>query len=153
MGQYFKAANLDKKEVICPWCIGGGAKLWEWSANPQGAIFTLLLRKSSGGGGGDYGSKPTQILAIEDDAAALAKAVSEGVAREGRPMLLPEDSVVGRWAEDRVVLVGDYDESKLWNELKTYDNISESVVGTWNDFIELKEMQLEYRSDCTCSQE
>ena len=28
MGQYFKAANLDKKEVVCPWCMSGGAKLW-----------------------------------------------------------------------------------------------------------------------------
>ncbi|MDB5392139.1 MAG: hypothetical protein JWM11_7785 [Planctomycetaceae bacterium] len=46
MGQYFAAVNTDKKEFVCPWCIGGGAKLWEWAANPTGAIFTLLLRKS-----------------------------------------------------------------------------------------------------------
>ena len=24
-GQYFKAVNEDKKEVVCPWCLGGGA--------------------------------------------------------------------------------------------------------------------------------
>lgn len=54
MGQYFKAVNTDKKEYVCPWCIGGGAKLCEWAANSQGAIFTLLLRKSDEGGGGDF---------------------------------------------------------------------------------------------------
>ena len=150
MGQYFKAANLDKKEVVCPWCMSGGAKLWEWAANPQGAIFTLLLRRSSGGGGGDYGSPPTQILSIEDDPKALAKAVTEGVSREGRPVLLPEDSIVGRWAGDRVVLIGDYDESQLWDELDAYRNISQQVVETWNDFIELEEMQVKHRLDCTC---
>ena len=54
MGQYFRAVNTDKHEYVCPWCIGGGAKLWEWAANTQGAIFTLLLRKSDEGGGGDF---------------------------------------------------------------------------------------------------
>jgi len=54
MGQYFKAVNLKKREYVCPWCIGGLAKLYEWSANPQGAIFPLLLRRSTQAGGGDY---------------------------------------------------------------------------------------------------
>ena len=61
------------------------------------------------------------------------------------------DSIVGRWAGDRVVLVGDYDESKLWDELPTYRNISKEVVETWNRFIELDDMQLEYRPGCSCS--
>jgi hypothetical protein len=50
MGQYFRPANVDKKEYVCPRCIGGFAKLYEWAANPQGAIFTMLLRKSSASG-------------------------------------------------------------------------------------------------------
>ena len=61
MGQYFKAVNTDKQEYVCPWCIEGTAKLWEWAANTQGSIFTLLLRKSDQGGGGDcptYDSSP-----------------------------------------------------------------------------------------------
>ena len=53
IGQYFRAVNKTKKEVVCPWCVGGGAKLWEWAANPIGALFVLLLRRSSGSGGGD----------------------------------------------------------------------------------------------------
>lgn len=47
MGQYYKAVNTKKQEYVCPWCICGGAKLWEWAANTQGSIFTLLLQKSS----------------------------------------------------------------------------------------------------------
>ncbi len=52
MVQYFKAVNLDKREVclsVVPtrWCLRGGAKLWEWAASPYGIVFTLLLRKSS----------------------------------------------------------------------------------------------------------
>ena len=53
MGQYFTLANLDKKEYVCPWCLGGGAKLWEWAANANGSVLTILLRKSDEGGGGD----------------------------------------------------------------------------------------------------
>ena len=90
MGQYFKAVNLKKREYVCPWCLGGVAKLWEWSANPWGAVFPLLLRKSTEGGGGDYHG-PT----YETDKTVIA----------------------GRWAGDPVVLVGDYDDSKLWDKL------------------------------------
>lgn len=49
MGQYFKLVNLDMQEVVCPWSLGGDAKLWEWAANTQGAVLTLLLRKSDEG--------------------------------------------------------------------------------------------------------
>ena len=81
MGQYFKPVNLDKREYVCPWCIGGLAKLWEWAANPWGAIFVMLLRKSSGGGGGDYGAGPTQVISLDDnsDANTLAEIVQAGV--------------------------------------------------------------------------
>lgn len=156
MGQYFKAANLDKKEVVCPWCIGGGAKLWEWAANTQGAIFTLLLRKSSQTGGGDYRDPIPQserILAIDsadDPARTLQDAIGLAVAAEGMPANIPADSIVGRWAGDRVVLIGDYDESELWKELPTYRNISKELVESWNRFIEMDDLQLEYRSDCSC---
>ena len=131
MGQYFKAVNLDKREVVCPWCMGGGAKLWEWAANTQGSIFTLLLRKSDEGGGGDfYGYR-------------------KGCG-EGGPIHCPVSPIAGRWAGDRVCLVGDYDSSKLWDELPAFHNITKEVVETWNDFIEIPEMKLTFRSDCSC---
>lgn len=159
MGQYFKAVNLDKKEVVCPWCIGGGAKLWEWAANSYGAIFTLLLRRSSQTGGGDYRDPIPQserIATLDSDDPEHAKqsiqdAIGLAVAAEGMPINISADSIVGRWAGDRVVLIGDYDESELWKELPTYRNISKELVESWNEFIELDDRQLEYRPDCSCS--
>ncbi len=147
MGQYFKAANLDKKQVVCPWCLGGGAKLWEWAANPQRAIFTVLLRKSLAGGGGDYYGYHTQEVDIgrypEGTAsAAMLHKLGAIVSMEGRPVSAPPESIAGSWAGDQVVLVGDYDESKLWDQLPSYRNISRELVETWNHFIELDEMKL-----------
>ncbi len=76
MGQYFKAVNLDKREVVCLWCLDGGAKLWEWAANPQGSIFTLLLRKSTGSGGGDYyGYRTVEIPADKVGRDGVAQAL------------------------------------------------------------------------------
>ena len=160
MGQYFKAANIDKKEVVCPWCMGGGAKLWEWAANSYGAIFTLLLRKSSQTGGGVYrdpiprSKRMITVSSCDDPEKAqisFQDAIGLAVAAEGMPVDLPSESIVGRWAGDRVVLIGDYDESELWQELDTFQNISKEVVETWNKFIECDDMQLQYRSDCSCS--
>ena len=132
MGQYFKLVNLDKREVICPWCLDGGAKLWEWAANTKGSVLTLLLRKSDEGGGGDY--------------YGYHKGCDEGGAIQ-----CPLSPIAGRWAGDRIALVGDYDSSNLWKELPTFRNISRQVVEEWNAFIELPDRQLQYRDDCSCS--
>ena len=129
MGQYFSLVNLDKHEYVCPWCMGSGAKLWEWAANTSGAVATILLRKSDEGGGGDY------------------YGYSRGNT-EGGPIVPPLSFIVGRWAGDRIALVGDYDSSKLWKELPKWRNISKEVVETWNDFIGLPEKKLDYRSAC-----
>lgn len=129
MGQYFTLVNLDKKEYVCPWCIGGVAKLWEWAANNWGAVVTILIRKSDSGGGGDF------------------YGYSSG-SGEGGPVNPPLSFIVGRWAGDRIALVGDYDSSKLWDELPKFRNISKEVVETWNDFIELPDKKLKFNPDC-----
>ena len=150
MGQYFKAVNLDKREVVCPWCLGGGAKLWEWAVNPQGAIFTLLLRKSSATGGGDYGGPEPQTVEVSEIGEGnLAELIAKSVVREGLQMPIPSSSVVGRWAGDRIALVGDYDESGLCNELDSYTNITEQLIVEWNRFVDFKDAELEYRP-CSC---
>ena len=131
MGQYFKAVNLDKHEVVCPWCMNGGAKLWEWAANTQGSIFTLLLRKSDEGGGGDY------------------YGYHKGC-DEGGPIRCQVNAIAGRWAGDRVCLVGDYDSSKLWEELPKFRNITKELVETWNAFIDLPDRKLSFRPNCGC---
>ena len=63
----------------------------------------------------------------------------------------PLSPIAGRWAGDRIALVGDYDSSSLWNELPAFRNITRQVVEEWNAFIELPDRQLEYRGDCSCS--
>ncbi|MBD3337847.1 MAG: hypothetical protein GF353_01975 [Candidatus Lokiarchaeota archaeon] len=113
MGQYFRPINLDKKEYVCPWEIGGVAKLWEWCANCYAGIFPFLMRKSNESGGGD----------IHKDYATA-----------------------GRWAEDRIALVGDYDESNLWNIAENeYEDISEQLVKDYNDFIGDDGLKLTYK--------
>ncbi len=107
MGQYYIAVNKKKREYICPWCLGGVAKLWEWAVNPQAAIFPALLAKTDEGGGGDpdWGDPKVQ-------------------------------AVFGRWAGDPVVLVGDYDSSKLFDKAReSYANISQEVGETVSQFL------------------
>lgn len=154
MGQYFKAINTSKKEVVCPWCLGGVAKLWEWAANPWGAVFTLLLRKSSGSGGGDYmGPTPQTLDATAMSSDEIAETIARGVLKEGVPSGIPSDSVVGRWAGDEVYLIGDYDESGLYEESRKYRNISRELVDVWNDFIDIDTMKLRFNRDCSCQKQ
>ena len=119
MGQYFKAVNTNKQEYVCPWCIGGGAKLWEWAANTQGSIFTLLLRKSSATGGGDFGGPAQQLIEL-NDTTSFSDVLAKAVAQEGEEISTPPESIVGRWAGDPVFLVGDYDDSGLYELSKSY---------------------------------
>lgn len=89
MGQYYKLANIDKREYVHPHELGDGLKLREQvGSGPFGiADAALVLQACSGGdGGGDYHAAP-----------------------KTRKVALIE-AVVGRWAGDRVVLIGDYAE-------------------------------------------
>ena len=58
--------------------------------------------------------------------------------------------VVGRWAGERVALVGDYDSSGLFEKSREFRNITEELVKVWNSFIELPEMKLTYHAGCSC---
>jgi hypothetical protein len=152
MGQYFRAVNKTKKEVVCPWCIGGGAKLWEWAASPIGALFVLLLRRSSGCGGGDYYGYRPQVINVDGESSnGFADTLARVALIEGAPAPQDPDSVVGRWAGDEVYLVGDYDSSQLYEESHGYRNISRQLVETWNSFIDLEDRKLTYE-ECGCGQ-
>ena len=53
----------------------------------------------------------------------------------------------GRWAGERVVLIGDYDESRLWDNLKNeYEDISQQLVEDYNDFIGTEDSKLKYKN-------
>lgn len=84
MGQYWIPVNIDKKEFIDPHRLGTGLKLWEQIANHPGtgaALLILLANMPDPRGGGDF---DTGYPAAEE--------------------------AIGRWAGDRVILVGDYAE-------------------------------------------
>jgi hypothetical protein len=104
MGQYFKLVNVDKKEVVDPWALGGTAKFWEWIANPHGRVLLWLLRQSSEGGGGDIDERD-------------------------------EYTTLGRWAGDRVTLVGDYDASGLYQASKTKDEHGDAIF--FSDYVDI----------------
>ncbi|MCA9062830.1 MAG: hypothetical protein KDA96_07220 [Planctomycetaceae bacterium] len=151
MGQYFKPVNVTKQEYICPWCIGAGAKLWEWAANPCGAIFVLLLRRSSQTGGGDFGSTKPLFIEVANDG-ECSDVIAQVLQREGADAVADASQIVGRWAGDEIYLVGDYDESgDLYRRAKSWRNISESVVEAWNGFIEIPELKLRFEY-CGCGE-
>ena len=107
--------NCTKREYFTSWEIGGGAKLYEWCANHEVGVLAYLLRKSDEGGGGDVKDFPSLTFA-------------------------------GRWAGDEVYLVGDYDSSGLYEIAKSrYQNIAQSLVAEYNQFMDFEEKQLRYR--------
>lgn len=85
MGQYHQLINYTKKEVVNPHKLGDGLKLWEWSDFGMLRAIQALLAVSNGRGGGD----------LTDDT-------------EVPPMGI--NKLVGRWAGDKIAIVGDYAE-------------------------------------------
>ena len=84
MGQYYKIANIDKKQFINPHTFGDGVKLMELACSGNGTLTALavLLASSNGKGGGD--------LHMDERS--------------------PWFGVPGSWAGDRIVVAGDYDD-------------------------------------------
>ena len=112
MGQYYVIANIDKKEYINPSILGSGIKLMEFGMDGQSAMtgLAVLLASSNGQGGGD--------LRIQSNS--------------------PFIHIPGRWAGDRIVVAGDYDDVPTSPGYKVYDRcrhveplqeLAESVAG------------------------
>lgn len=88
MGQYWYPVNLDKREFVRPHALGVGLKLWEQLANHPGtggALLVLCAAMPEPRGGGDF------HFEAKDGG-------YEEIARR----------TIGRWAGDRIALVGDY---------------------------------------------
>lgn len=54
-------------------------------------------------------------------------------------------AVRGRWAGDRVVLVGDYDKSGIYQDIKEengWTDVSESTLDAFNDFIGMEDRKI-----------
>jgi hypothetical protein len=115
MGQYWKVVNLDKKEYVNPHILGTGLKLWEQLANHPGtgaALVILCAAMPEARGGGDF-DLDQNWHGPEREAAMKAKEI-DGCT----PGPMPEEYMgiakrtIGRWAGDRVVLIGDYTEDE-----------------------------------------
>jgi hypothetical protein len=108
MGQYWKVVNLDKKEYLDPHKLGAGLKLWEQLANYPGtgtALIVLCAAMPEARGGGD--------LDLEDNWHGPERTFPEYNTSPARmPDAYPEIAArtIGRWAGDRIALVGDYAE-------------------------------------------
>lgn len=81
MGQYHLLVNVDKREYVDPRSLGLGVKQWEHSSHPKFPTYGSLA-----------------------DAMYILTTTSS--ARGGGDM--PGTEVSGRWAGDRVMVVGDY---------------------------------------------
>lgn len=112
MGQYHMVVNLDKREFVSPHKLGCGLKLWEQLANGEiggtsGALL-VLLACSNGRGGGDLDTGenwhgPERVIMADVGPAPPLGA-------DGRSYADIAASMIGRWAGDRIAVVGDYAE-------------------------------------------
>ena len=95
MGQYWRIVNLSKREYLDPHALGSGEKAWEQLANqmPSKALYILTLAQPEMRGGGDLDLDLDSNWQGLGDYPDLAHAV------------------IGRWAGDRIAVVGDYAES------------------------------------------
>lgn len=73
MGQYYKVANLDKKEILHPHKFGDGLKLLEFGDSSGGTMTALavLLSVGNGRGGGDLRSSNPIIGSWAGDRIAI----------------------------------------------------------------------------------
>jgi hypothetical protein len=109
MGQYWIPVNLDKKEFIHPHKLATGLKLWEQVANFPGtpcAVFILTAAYYQKRGGGDldldenWHGRERDYKTHGTTAAPFNKEDYPKIAK----------SIIGRWAGDRIAIVGDYAE-------------------------------------------
>lgn len=111
MGQYHYVCNLDKREYLHPHRFGDGLKMMEFGSSGAGTLagLTILLACSHNRGGGDL--HPT------DEAKA--------------------GKILGRWAGDAVVIIGDYAEDDDFEGFvasdPTHNPWAEDEDGDWRD--------------------
>ena len=118
MGQYFRIVNLDKREYIKP----DSNKLWELCANNEARLLAWLLAKGP------------------QDGTTLAKTSEEA----SKPIGQGRFKTPGRWAGDRILVVGEYDESGLYHKVEKngYREISAEVIPELNEFLGIEKLKV-----------
>lgn len=108
MGQYWYPVNLTKREFVNPHKLATGLKLWEQLANHPGtgaALIVLCAAMPEPRGGGDFD--------MDENWHGPERTIPPHNLTPG-PM--PEDyeaiakRTIGRWAGDKIALIGDYAE-------------------------------------------
>ncbi len=102
MAQYYKLVNVDRQEYVCAKCLGLEGRLREWVLNPHGALLILLMRKSDKTGGGDVTTEQVVLDPFKHKLEDVAEMWARCYSREGVALYLPEDSVIGLWANQSV---------------------------------------------------
>lgn len=124
MGQYHYICNLDKREYLHPHDFGDGLKLMEFGQGSHGAMLglALLLAASNGPrgrGGGDW------------------HPWDGGPGYKGREAPMPDNAnelartIPGRWAADRIAIIGDYYEQSDFEGIG--DNPWTDDEGSWTN--------------------
>lgn len=133
MGQYFKMVNLDKREYINP----DSNKLWELCANNEARLLPWLLAKGPQDGTSLVCFPPeTNTWATKEGTEKIIQAAGLQIGRG-------HFKTCGRWAGDRVLVVGDYDESGLYDlAKKEFKEISAEVIPEFNEFIEIEKLKV-----------
>jgi hypothetical protein len=110
MGQHWVIVNLDKKECVIPHKMGSGAKLTEQLGTFPGtaqALLILCAAQPFARGGGDL--------------------------KTG----YPGAETIGRWAGDRIAVVGDYaEDTDLAPEFKASEIYASCREGIYTDVTE-----------------
>lgn len=116
MGQYHIVVNLDRQEFLHPHRMGDGLKLLEFGCSPIGTMtgLAILLAASNGEGRGGGDLSLVDYHYVEGNHSTTA-----------RPGAEQAKFIVGRWAGQRIAIVGDYHEpndvpgytlhSEFWN--------------------------------------
>lgn len=123
MGQYYYVVNTTKKEYLNPHDFGEGAKLREFGVGSYGTLSALAL-----------------LLCVGHGLSQLNE-LNEGD-------LYSQDTIIGKWAGDTVIVAGDYGAPALFTECSNghYKNISLDIIAAMCDDHYFKKMLLAHNA-------
>ncbi len=110
MGQYWLVCNLDKHEFIDPHKLGVGLKLGEQVGSGHGtpdALFILVAAMRERRGGGDF-DWDSNYYGPERDMNKPGHNIDGALVVEEYNTIAKR--TIGRWAGDRIAVLGDYAE-------------------------------------------
>ena len=155
MGQYWLCINLDKKEFVDPHKLGCGLKLWEQAANHPSTgtallILTAAMPEARGGGDFDLDSNwhgPERTLPEHN--------ITPGPMPEEYHIVAKK--TIGRWAGNRIVLIGDYAENsdlpeefeagELYGKCRENDEVGPEFTDISDDVCRVIEHELNGKFD------